>query len=79
MFCVLFLDELPAFAPQVLDALRQPLESGETVIARANHRISYTSRINLSAADALGFSARIHIAEALSYSGQTLRRAQAAA
>ena len=47
---VLFLDELPEFAPQVLDALRQPLESGETVIARANHRIVYPSRIQLIAA-----------------------------
>jgi magnesium chelatase family protein len=34
----------------VLDALRQPLESGETVIARANHRIAYPSRIQLVAA-----------------------------
>jgi magnesium chelatase family protein len=47
---VLFLDELPEFNPQVLDALRQPLESGETVIARANHRIAYPSRIQLIAA-----------------------------
>jgi magnesium chelatase family protein len=47
---VLFLDELPEFHPQVLDALRQPLETGETVIARANHRISYPSRIQLMAA-----------------------------
>jgi magnesium chelatase family protein len=47
---VLFLDELPEFHPQVLDALRQPLETGETVIARANHRISYPSRIQLVAA-----------------------------
>ena len=39
---VLFLDEL--FQPGVLDALRQPLETGETVIARANHRIAYPSR-----------------------------------
>ena len=47
---MLFLDELPEFHPQVLDALRQPLESGETVIARANHRITYPSRIQLIAA-----------------------------
>src|SRR4029079_16454993 len=47
---VLFLDELPEFAPQVLDSLRQPLESAETVIARANYRISYPSRMQLVAA-----------------------------
>jgi magnesium chelatase family protein len=47
---VLFLDELPEFAPQVLDSLRQPLETGEAVIARANHRIAYPSRIQLIAA-----------------------------
>ena len=47
---VLFLDELPEFVPQVLDSLRQPLETGETVIARANHRITYPSRIQLIAA-----------------------------
>ncbi|MDP2782171.1 YifB family Mg chelatase-like AAA ATPase [Devosia sp.] len=47
---VLFLDELPEFAPGVLDSLRQPLESGETVIARANARISYPSRVQLIAA-----------------------------
>jgi hypothetical protein len=44
-----FLDELPEFNPQVLDALRQPLETGETVIARANDRIAYPSRIQLTA------------------------------
>jgi magnesium chelatase family protein len=47
---VLFLDELPEFTPQALDSLRQPLETGETVIARANHRIAYPSRIQLVAA-----------------------------
>ena len=47
---VLFLDELPEFAPSVLDSLRQPLESGETVIARANARVCYPSRFQLIAA-----------------------------
>ncbi len=47
---VLFLDELPEFSPVVLDSLRQPLESGQTTIARANHRITYPSRIQLVAA-----------------------------
>ena len=41
---------MPEFLPNVLDALRQPLEAGETVIARANHRIAYPSRIQLVAA-----------------------------
>jgi magnesium chelatase family protein len=47
---VLFLDEFPEFPPHVLDALRQPIESGETVIARVNHRIRYPSRFQLIAA-----------------------------
>jgi len=47
---VLFLDELPEFQPGVLDAVRQPIETGETVIACANHRIAYPSRIQLVAA-----------------------------
>lgn len=44
---VLFLDELPEFQPNVLDALRQPLENGQVVIARANHRIAYPAQIQL--------------------------------
>ncbi len=47
---VLFLDELPEFSPQVLDSLRQPLESGRAAIARAKHRISYPARFQLVAA-----------------------------
>jgi len=47
---VLFLDELPEFTPAVLDSLRQPMEAGETVIARANHRVSYPSAFQLVAA-----------------------------
>ncbi|MDQ0317784.1 magnesium chelatase family protein [Amorphus orientalis] len=44
---VLFLDELPEFAPQVLDALREPLETARAVIARANHRVSYPAQFQL--------------------------------
>lgn len=36
--------------PQVVDALRQPLESGECIIARANCRVTYPARIQLIAA-----------------------------
>ncbi|MEN0087349.1 MAG: YifB family Mg chelatase-like AAA ATPase [Pseudomonadota bacterium] len=47
---VLFLDELPEFPPNVLDSLRQPLENGDSVIARANHRVSYPAQFQLVAA-----------------------------
>jgi len=47
---VLFLDELPEFSPRALDSLRQPLEAGETTVARANHHITYPSRFQLIAA-----------------------------
>ena len=47
---VLFLDELPEFAPQALDSLRQPLETGEVAIARANAHVRYPSRFQLVAA-----------------------------
>ena len=47
---VLFLDELPEFSAQVLDSLRQPLESGEAMISRANRHVRYPSRFQLIAA-----------------------------
>ncbi len=47
---VLFLDELPEFQRQVLDSLRQPLETGSTLVARANAHIRYPSRVQLVAA-----------------------------
>jgi len=47
---ILFLDELPEFSPQALDSLRQPLETGEVFVARANAHVRYPARVQLVAA-----------------------------
>ncbi|MEM7508902.1 MAG: YifB family Mg chelatase-like AAA ATPase [Pseudomonadota bacterium] len=47
---VLFLDELPEFPRQVLEALRQPLETGEVVVSRATAHVTYPARFLLAAA-----------------------------
>ncbi len=47
---VLFLDELPEFQRAVLDSLRQPLETGEITVARANAHVTFPARVQLIAA-----------------------------
>ena len=47
---VLFLDELPEFPRQAIDALRQPLETGTVSIARAQQHVTYPARFQLIAA-----------------------------
>lgn len=47
---VLFLDELPEFSRGALEALRQPMESGRAVIARAAAHATYPARFQLIAA-----------------------------
>jgi len=47
---VLFLDELPEFPRQVLEVLREPLESGHICISRANAQVEYPARFQLIAA-----------------------------
>ncbi len=47
---VLFLDELPEFNRQCLEALREPLESGEVTISRARHKLRFPAQFQLVAA-----------------------------
>ncbi len=47
---VLFMDEFPEFPKAVLETLRQPIETGEVVVARANAHVRYPCRFLLVAA-----------------------------
>jgi len=47
---VLFLDELPEFNRQVLEVLREPLESGEVIISRASYQSLFPAQFQLIAA-----------------------------
>jgi magnesium chelatase family protein len=47
---VLFLDEFPEYPRPVLETLRQPIETGEVVVARANAHVKYPCRFLLVAA-----------------------------
>lgn len=47
---ILFLDELPEFERRVLDALREPLESGEIIISRVHAKVTFPAKIQLIAA-----------------------------
>ncbi|MEM9468530.1 MAG: YifB family Mg chelatase-like AAA ATPase [Pseudomonadota bacterium] len=47
---VLFLDELPEFSRNSLEALRQPLETGKAVVARVNRHATYPADFQLIAA-----------------------------
>jgi magnesium chelatase family protein len=50
MHGVLFLDELPEFARNVLEVLREPLESGRIVVSRAARQAEFPARFQLVAA-----------------------------
>ena len=47
---VLFMDELPEFPRTILETLRQPIETGEVMVARANAHVRYPCRFMLVAA-----------------------------
>lgn len=47
---ILFLDELPEFQRQTLEALRQPLETRRALVSRANYHVTFPAKFQLIAA-----------------------------
>lgn len=47
---VLFLDELPEFSRQTLEAMRQPLETHRALVSRANYHVTFPAKFQLIAA-----------------------------
>jgi magnesium chelatase family protein len=47
---VLFLDELPEFQRQALEALRQPLEARRALVSRVNYHVTFPAKFQLIAA-----------------------------
>lgn len=47
---VLFMDEFPEFPRNVLETLRQPIETGEVIVSRANAHVKYSCKFLLIAA-----------------------------
>lgn len=73
---VLFLDELPHFKPSVLDGLREPIESGETMVSRAGYKVRFPCRFQLVAAMNSCPAGRICLAHACRCTPEQVRRYQ---
>ncbi|MEU9795372.1 YifB family Mg chelatase-like AAA ATPase [Streptomyces sparsogenes] len=75
---VLFLDEAPEFSAQVLDALRQPLESGQVVVARSAGMVRMPARfLLLLAANPCPCGRHSYVGDGCDCSPTTVRRYQA--
>ncbi len=74
---VLFLDEMPEFSRTVLETLREPLEAGHTLIARARGRVRYPARFQLIGAMNPCPAGRVCTQEDCTCSADARRRYQA--